>query len=104
VDVCGTTSEAKDLVAARRYTHFIVDFQIPKDEMSESVKGEGLEFIDHLLPPLGEHNYRPEQILLLTAQSATLKRDFEFKKPIRCEVLAKPGSLKKIEQWIEAGI
>lgn len=103
VDVCISSEEAKQLLLKRKYSHVIVDFQIPQSDGSDPIKGEGLNFIDYITPPTGEFDYRPERVLLLTAQSANLKRDFEFQQPIKCEVVAKPGSLHRIQKWIEAG-
>lgn len=92
---------AVSALKAANFDRVIVDYRIPSKEGEPPAKGCGLKLVNHILGREEELKIGEDQVLLLTAQTAALRRGLELKGEDRIEVLEKPGSHRKLIAWLD---
>lgn len=101
VHIAETTEDAVRLLKRDKFDLLIVDFRIPAEPKQPPIKGEGLRLIKRILDNCVDREKLQKRILLLTAQSATYRKDSDFEVSTWFDVMEKPGSHLKVISWME---
>jgi CheY-like chemotaxis protein len=101
VVVCETASDALVELESSVFERVIVDYQIPKSIGESAQKGVGLELVRRIIEAGSAYSIPPNHVMLLTAQMATFRRQLELSEAEGFAVIEKPGSLPRIEEWLE---
>lgn len=101
IHVAKSLKDAEQLLHANSFEKMIVDFQIPSEFGVFPEKGLGLVLVDKIRAgEFGGGNARAK-ILLLTAQSATLRSNKTNTALFNdLELFEKPGSYSRVLDWL----
>ena len=100
--VCKSAEEALQKLSEGGFARVIVDSQIPESAGLEPRKNIGVDLIQTIIDDRFPHSVSNLNVMLLTAQTAAFRRQLEFSGGDRFLILEKPGSLMKIEEWLES--